>query len=169
MTVVELKNPEFNSFSEFVKQRTFAFDISAYVTDNIQKSTKVEVVEEYSEDKKFRKFEALCKEVKEILTENDVNEINESETLARQKNALLGFPTEVKYYKKKIEDILTNQGDMLAWYPKWYGSIVDAVFNETIGFSGITNWLTESKYKNSMACEVIGDRVFYEIDGAYVI
>ncbi len=167
--VKEINEKEYNTIEDVLEEVMFGFNIASYISDLTQDVTSQRIVLGSGEEKKLRKFKELCEEVKDILTEKDVSETNESETIARQRKALLGFETEVNFYKRRIGEILNEQGKKLSWYPDWYKSLEDAVFNETIGFSGITNWLTDERYKNSMACEVVGDRVFYEDKGEYIL
>ncbi len=156
--------------SSFLQQEVKkSFSINTFIDNLLQvKSQDIKVTQKDKASNLF-KFEALCQEIKDVITEDDVKDINDSETINRQRKALLGYNVEVNYYKKRIETVLISWGKMNSWCPPWYKDIVDAVFNETIGFSGITNWLVDSTYKDSMACEVIGDKVFFEIDGQYVL
>ena len=112
-------------------------------------------------------FNDLCDDIKGRLDQIDGQELTEIAALNRKRNALLGEKNEVQYYKGKIKDILDEIGQKRAWHPSWYSSLEDAVYNEILGFAGIDEWIqgkTET-LKNSSSCKIIGDRIYFLING----
>ena len=112
-------------------------------------------------------FRVLCDDIKVRLDAIDNKELTEDAALKRKRNAMIGEKNEVQYYKGKIKDILDEIGQKRAWYPSWYSSLEDAVYNEILGFAGIDEWIqgkTEA-LKNSSSCKIIGDRIYFLIGG----
>lgn len=91
--------------------------------------------------------------------------------LSRQKNAILGFSEEVSYYKDKVKDIINKEGFTNSWYPSWYISIEDAIYNEILGFGGLAEWFEgrSTELANSSSAKSIGDRIYFMINGELVL
>lgn len=112
-------------------------------------------------------FSELCDDIKLRLDAIDNKELTEDAALKRKRSAIIGEKREVQYYKGKIKDILDEIGQKRAWYPPWYSSLEDAVYNEILGYAGINEWVqgkTET-LKNSSSCKIIGDRIYFLING----
>lgn len=113
------------------------------------------------------RFNLICKEVKDLLDNLDADEGNGETALERQRRAIIGEEKAVQFYKSKILDIVREKGYSKIWYPPWYESMEDAIYCETLGFAGITPWIEgrREEYRNSSSCKLIGDRVYYLING----
>lgn len=117
------------------------------------------------------KFFNLCKTVKEFFNkewESDQGkQANQSEKLLeRQKKAIIGYEIEVKYFKDKIKEYLRNNNLEDKWYPNWYDSLTDGIFHENWGLAGLASWMN---LEDSSSAKIIGDRIYYMIDGRQVL
>ncbi|OBZ15882.1 hypothetical protein A8L34_27950 [Bacillus sp. FJAT-27264] len=78
--------------------------------------------------------------------------------------AVTGNVSAIEWFKKEIEDLLIRHN----WlsnpfpYPKAYGDIVEAVYQETYGIGGISTWWKHPKFHESEAASVIGTRIYFE-------
>lgn len=91
--------------------------------------------------------------------------------LERQKRAIIGYTKEVSYFKDKISEYLKDNHLIDTWFPEWYPNLVEAIFNENWGFAGISEWFNseDPKLKYSSSAKVIGDRIYYLIEGQQVL
>lgn len=114
----------------------------------------------------FLTFELLCKSVKKFIDKEWDNENikgdNAELLLERKKNAIIGYPTEVQYFKDKIKEYLKAYKKTKVWHPNWYKNLIEAIFHENWGLAGISNWMN---MPNSQSARIIGDRIYYMIDG----
>lgn len=109
------------------------------------------------------KFMILCQEVL-----NHFNNLKIGvDDLERQKKAIIGYIEEVNYYKDKIEEYLKSNNLLNEEYPQWYSNLPDAVFHEIWGLAGIAQWYNglTSELKNSSTAKIIGDKIFFMING----
>lgn len=118
-------------------------------------------------------FDSVCKKIKNRLDEKErmENSGRETEALERQRAALIGEPGEVEYYKSQIRIIAQELGAGQTPYPSWYASLEDAVFSETLGFAGLTPWIEgrTAELRSSSSAKVIGERIYFLIDGQMVL
>ena len=87
--------------------------------------------------------------------------------LEREKKAMMGYEEEMRFYKEKIRQILSEENLLNRWYPSWYPDLVEGVFAELYGLSGLAPWaydMTEA-YEKSSSAKLIGDRLYCLIDG----
>lgn len=115
------------------------------------------------------KFEDICKEILNDFSaewENSDGKAMESQ-LRREKNAIIGLPEDVKYFKDKITGILRRKGLINHSFPSYYDSLVDGIFHENWGLAGLAPWAFDSteEYKNSSSAKIIGNRMYCLIDG----
>lgn len=81
--------------------------------------------------------------------------------------AVTGNPGAMEWFKKEIEDLLIRNN----WlsnpfpFPKAYGNIVEAVYQETFGIGPASTWWRHPDYAVSEAASIIGTRVFFEFPG----
>ena len=61
--------------------------------------------------------------------------------LERQRKAIIGVDAEVRFFKNKIEDYLKAHNLQQEWFPSWYKNLVDAIFHENWGLSGVAEWV----------------------------
>ena len=139
------------------------FDVARFIDSRTYAS--VDQKENLSGD--LESFNNLCDSIKARLDSIDSKELTEEAALKRKRSAIIGEKNEVQYYKGKIKDILDDIGQKRAWYPSWYSSLEDAVYNEVLGFAGIDEWIqgkTEA-LKNSSSCKIIGERIYFLVNG----
>lgn len=114
------------------------------------------------------KFEELCSFVEEyFLKEWEKEEGDLSAALLIQKNAIIGYNDEIGYFKEKIASILRNLDAVSTIFPDWYESLEDGIYHENWGLSGIAQWFSP-EYGNSSSAKIIGDRIYFLLDGRMV-
>lgn len=121
-------------------------------------------------DKQAR-FEKLCKDIKQKFdedweTEHGKNPEQSDELLEINKNAIIGFTKQVNYYKDKIDEYLTKNGQLNEWFPSWYEDLTTAIFQENWGLAGIAEWKT---MPDSSSAKIIGEKIFYLENGKQVL
>ena len=107
------------------------------------------------------RFEMLCYKVKNYLDEEwdkEENKNNQEIIVERQKKAILGYPKEMNYYKDKIREYLKDNKLESEFFPSWYDNLVNAIFNENWGLTGIEPW---TRMKNSTSAKIIGERIYF--------
>lgn len=119
------------------------------------------------------KFQALCNEIEKKFQEdwqgeNGKNSEASDVLLERQKNAIIGHEKEVNFFKDKIKEYLRNNSLMNEYFPEIYPDLVTALFQEIWGFSVISEWKTD-KYKESTSAKIIGNRIYFMINGKQVL
>ncbi|MDD3350184.1 MAG: ATPase, T2SS/T4P/T4SS family [Eubacteriales bacterium] len=141
------------------------FDVYEYVSE---KATP-QVLANHGDE--MQKFAAYCDQAKKALDDAEKEESKangqESLILERQRNAILGLPKEVRFYKQQIKDIIKEMGIGAEWYPHWYDSMEDAIYNEILGFAGLAPWIENRKpeYQYSSSAKMIGGRIYFMIGG----
>lgn len=116
-------------------------------------------------------FYVLCESVESYFDkawESDVGKDDKATERLRvtHRRAIVGYEKDVEIYKNKIEEYLKKEGFEKSWFPEWYENLVDAIFHENWGLVGIQPW---KLMKNSEACKVVGERIYFEIDGKKVL
>lgn len=115
------------------------------------------------------RFLLLCSRIKKHIDDEwnrEQNQNNQKLLLERHRNAILGKPTEVNYLKDKIREYLKAHRLENEKCPSWYKDLVDAVFHENWGISGIAEWMDMPE---SSSAKIIGDRIYFFIDGKQVL
>ena len=115
------------------------------------------------------KFLLLCSRIKNHIDEAWLKEQNQNNTerlLERHRNAILGKATEVNYLKDKIREYLKANKLENEQYPQWYKNLVDGIFHENWGITGIAEWMD---LPDSSSAKIIGNRIFYFINGKQVL
>lgn len=109
------------------------------------------------------RFILLCQEILDYFNNLKIG----VDDLERQKKAIIGYPEEVNYYKDKIDEYLKVNNLIDEEYPMWYSDLPDAVFHEIWGLAGIAQWYkgSDEELKNSSTAKIIGDKIFFMIDG----
>lgn len=112
-------------------------------------------------------FQAVCNRVNEsFVTEWEAEEGKGNESsdklLLRQKKAIIGYPSEVNFFKNKISDFLKKNGLNNEWYPDWYSDLTTAIFEENFGIAGLYEWMI---MPDSSSAKLIGERIYFLIDG----
>jgi len=115
-------------------------------------------------------FLNLCTDVKNFFDEewkleNGMNNKEATDKLLIiQKRAIIGYEKDVNYFRSKINDYLRNK-NINCWCPKWYDDLASAIFHENWGFAGIQKWKT----MKSQSAKIIGERIYFLIDGKMVL
>lgn len=120
---------------------------------------------------KNARFHDICNAIKKYFEQEWDRELgnksNNSEIiLDRQKKAIIGYTTEVNYFKDKIREFLKTNNMLHEWHPSWYENIVDAIFHENWGLAGIAKW---KLMPDCPSAKIIGDRIYYLINGKLVL
>lgn len=105
-------------------------------------------------------FTMLCEQAKEHI--NKLQETNSDVWLDRQKKAILGYPKEVQYYIKEINNFIHMENKENTKFPSWYDSLDEAIFHENWGLAGIYEWIKDGK---SSSCKVIQPRIYFLKNG----
>ncbi len=128
---------------------------------------------QYGNTNREIKFQGVCESIRECFDREWNEEISTPEDreaqLEREKNAIIGKPKEVEYFKDKIRDFMRIQKTGSEWFPEYYESLVDAVFHENWGIAGLAPWaydITE-ELRLSSSAKIIGDNIFFLINGKY--
>lgn len=140
------------------------FDLYKYLLDEKDES-KVE------ESGGYYDFYSLCKMVQEELSAQYKSEENELDRIRIQRGAIMGYEKEISYYKEKIRNIILQAQKGEIRPPEWYKDLVEGVFAELYGFAGLTPWIYDEKeeYISSTSAKVIGDRIYFLMDGRCVL
>lgn len=164
-------NSKEQMFTTF-RNRKFRLDLyyEKYTGEKQEPKRKINI----SRDKYFR-FREICDVVfqqfqKEWNTE-DKNSVNHEQMLKRQRDAIIGVDTEVKYFKNKIEDYLKTHNLQHESYPSWYKNLEDAIFHENWGLAGVSEWVdgeTKELHESSSA-KIIGNNIYFLINGKSVL
>ncbi len=136
------------------------FDIIKYTEEKQKKQENITRHEDYES------FKLLCDKVRKVVDEREGSEKIKDEALKRQNDALLGNKKAVRYYINKIQQILEEGRVSAGWFPSWYKNLAEAIYHEGYGFAGISNWMEDDgNFKQSSTCKIIGDRIYYDVDG----
>lgn len=108
-------------------------------------------------------FEKLCLEVRNYFDQIDLS----PNDLERQKRAIIGHTEEVEYYKDVINTFLKKNLYFNCDFPEYYSSLSSALYHELWGLAGIAEWYEgkTEKLKNSYSAHIIGEDIFFLIDG----
>jgi len=114
-------------------------------------------------------FQSVCRIVESALSPGDVTQggaaAGRLPELETQKRAIIGHEEEVAAYMRAIGEILDARGLRGTFDPPpWYEGEEDAVFHEVWGYSGMAEWW-RAPYADSPSAKIIGDEVFFLVDG----
>lgn len=121
---------------------------------------------------KQKKFEQLCQDVKKHFDQQwEIEQGSKGENsellLERQKDAIIGVPKQVNYFKDAINEYLKINLCESEWYPEAsYENLTDAIFHENWGLAGIAKWKT---LKDCSSAKIIGNRIYFLINGKQVL
>ena len=122
-------------------------------------------------------FEELCQHVRAEFDKEwkTTTEIDKNDRLEREKGAILGLERDMEFYKNQIRgiiDMLMSESDMSRQMlsdiiPAWFPDAVEGVFAELYGLAGLSPWVYDQKeeYKESSSAKLIGERLYFLIDG----
>ena len=91
--------------------------------------------------------------------------------LTREKGAIIGRDEDVIYFKNMISEIVKRENLSSATIPEYYPNLIDAIFHENWGLSGIAPWVFNHKgqYSESSSAKIIGDRIYFLQNGKEVL
>lgn len=109
-------------------------------------------------------FAKVCELVESELNSSwEAFDIDDFSAIELQKKAIIGYKNEVEVLKTQIKDAL-NRLDIKVDIPEWYSNVEEAIFHEVWGITGIAEWFSD-EYKNSSSAKIIGDRIYFLVDG----
>ncbi len=110
-------------------------------------------------------FLSLCEHIKNLFFfEMENQEENLYSYMDIQKKALIGYENEVTYFKEKIRTFIKEEHAEAVTYPPWYENLIDGVYHENWGLSGISQWFSK-EFSESSSSKIIGDRIYYLENG----
>jgi pilus assembly protein CpaF len=153
MTYTELKQ---NNYKDF------------FIDEYIEKDGKIKQRAKRTISKSNKEiFYNVCEEVRQYFDRQLKSSEGEEEViLDRQKKALIGVPDHVNYFKGIIKEYLEDTEQTGLPYPEWYENLIDGIFHEVWGLAGISEWL---KIPESQSAKIIGERIYFLIDGKMVL
>jgi pilus assembly protein CpaF len=124
---------------------------------------------------RLERFYEICDAVKEVIKMEMLDGIGTgsaeadqtNQFLYQQKRAIIGHTKEVNYFKTKIEEYLKKNNASSEWFPDWFEDLKSAIFHENWGLAGIMEW--KIKMKESTSCKIIGQRIYFLIDGKMIL
>lgn len=87
------------------------------------------------------------------------------EVLERIAGAIIGEEKALKFFKDQIFEILKEENLDTESHPPYYTDLVDAVFHTNWGLDVISEWFHPKYHDLSESCRIVGDRVFFLIQG----
>ncbi len=109
-------------------------------------------------------FETLCSTIKkDFIREWQEGRQDVQAVLELQKRAIIGYANETAYFKEKIKALVRKYRSHKTPFPEWYESLEDGIFHENWGLAGIAQWF--SSYKDSSSAKIIGERIYFLVDG----
>jgi len=151
------------------------FHLDEYLEKTSGESSESKKIIDISKDKNTR-FQEICSAVKkyfQIEWEQEQGDKGEKYDvlLERQKKAIIGYKKEVSFFKDKIEEYIKVNNLSNEWHPKWYQNLSSAIFHENWGLAGINEWIEASSkaIEGSSSAKIIGDRIYFLIDGKQVL
>lgn len=127
-----------------------------------------------TQEEQFCDFYDLCDIVRSYFERQwkNASEWEKEKLLEQEKRAIMGCDEDVKRYKEHIGEVLkelNNINNVIC--PPWYCSLIDGVFAEVYGLSGLDPWAYDKteKYRRSSSAKLIGERLYCLIDGKSVL
>ncbi len=152
------------------------FNLNEYIKKNTKKFTVREECTPYidgnkGKDENYSDFFKLCEDIQIEFSEHLGSEADYMGELERQKKAIIGYKKEVIYFKQKIKRYLDENNIYSIQIPKWYPDLVEGIFQENWGVAGISQWISgdNKSLKQSSSAKIIGDRIYFMIDGVLVL
>ena len=110
-------------------------------------------------------FSSVCQLIKnEFQEEWKSQEENTEKLVELQKKAIIGYNVEVKYFKKKIGEILRLFNINRIEFPQWYENLEEAIYHENWGLAGIAEWFSP-QHEQSSSAKIIGDQIYFLENG----
>ncbi|MCP1312084.1 hypothetical protein [Paenibacillus tyrfis] len=143
------------------------FFLDEYIEQQHRQSTKQQDRIVKATNTQFERFQKICESVKMYFNaewEDSEGKGQESsdKLLERHKKAIIGYSSEVNFFKGKIEEYLKKNNLIHEWKPKWYPDITTAIFQEVWGVAGIYEW---KNMPGSSSAKIIGERIYFLMNG----
>ena len=134
---------------------------------------KVLQTEETEKQGRLEQFFHVCQIIQMEFDKEwkETDEGAKSRKLEREKRAIMGYEEETRFYKEKIREFLVNKKLQDQWYPSWYPNLTEGIFAELYGLAGLAPWAynMDEKYVHSSSAKLIGERIYYLLDGKVVL
>ncbi len=152
------------NLNEYIKNYKNVYSICE---DNIPYESKYN----YNSDNNYSSFFTICSNIQKDFSESLAIDVDYMGELERQKKAIIGYEKEVMYFKKKIKQYLDKNNIKNIQIPSWYPNLVEGIFQENWGVAGISEWICGEKsyLKQSSSAKIIGDRIYFMINGQLVL
>ncbi len=146
-----------------MNKEAHAFELNQYIG---AQSTRKGKEDEFS-DGDMKEFMEVCKEIDTSIEKFESKECQQEVALERKRKAIIGAPEQVNFYKNKIGEFILKLEIANTKYPPWYKNLEEAIFEETHGMCGISEWLkgNDEGLKKSSSAKIIGDNIYYLING----
>ncbi|MGG4145699.1 ATPase, T2SS/T4P/T4SS family [Paenibacillus algorifonticola] len=112
-------------------------------------------------------FKGLCKQVIKHLQEK-MKARKEADIQKWQKlqhDAVIGKKEAVRIFKEEIEEFVRLSQLQGTSYPRYYKSLTEALFQETLGLGPISLWWAHPLFHKSEAAKIIGTKIYFDIPG----
>lgn len=98
---------------------------------------------------------------------NETDDLAKTRKLEREKRAIMGYEVETRFYKERIQELLSEKKLTESWYPSWYPNLTEGIFAELYGLAGVAPWAYDMTkiYRKSSSAKLIGERLYCLIDG----
>jgi pilus assembly protein CpaF len=111
-------------------------------------------------------FDGLCVMIEEeFRREWEGERVNAEKILEIQKRAIIGYESEVAYFKDKIAVLIRRFKAERTPFPPWHASLAEAVYHEVWGLAGMAEWFGAA-HAESGSAKLIGDRVYFLENGS---
>lgn len=134
---------------------------------------KVLQSDEVEKTEKLEQFQQVCQMVQREFDQEwkETDDAAKKRKLEREKRAIMGYEEETRFYKEKIREFLVNKKLQDQWYPSWYPDLTEGIFAELYGLAGLAPWAynMDEKYVSSSSAKLIGERIYYLLDGKVVL
>lgn len=105
-------------------------------------------------------FAALCQRIKDAFFLQWERTENLRSSMEIQKKAIIGYRSEVSFFKDKIRMLIREYGAQGTVFPQWYENLTDAVYHENWGMAGVAEWFGP-RYAQSSSAKIIGERIYF--------
>lgn len=142
-----------------------------------EKGLRMDFVTTYARKKSFKD---ICQKVREQLNEIIIDgtveqkkdnefeiegQASENTWLERQHKAVIGDAQAMSYFVTKINEVLQKENITTTDFPKFYGSLAEAIFHEVWGMSILHKW---DSMPESEAAVIRGTELWIDIEGRFV-
>jgi len=131
-----------------------------YLIDYIEEKTSAKEEKKTSESNDHEEFYTLCSKVRHYIEDMWDEDVDEKRKI--QKKAIQGYEDQLNSFLNKIDEYLVQHQKTNVTPPPWYDTLTEGIFHEQWGLAGVQKW---TKLNGSSSCKVVGNRIYYLIDG----